>query len=219
APACWPRLLHPDDLRPTLDRWAHAVRTGEPYEVEYRFKDRATGGYRWHLGRALPVRDAAGRTERWFGTCTDIHDHKCAEEALREADRRKDEFLAMLAHELRNPLGPVRNAAQVLEVQSDPATVGWARAVVERQVTQLGRVFDPFAQADRSLDRSRGGLGLGLALVKGLVELHGGGVAASSGGPGRGTEVSLWLPLAGAGLPAAEGPAPAGRGPGLRVLI
>jgi signal transduction histidine kinase len=58
----------------------------------------------------------------------------------------------------------------------------------------LGRLFVPFAQADRSLDRTRGGLGLGLSVVKGLVELHGGGVGASSAGPGRGSEFTVRLP-------------------------
>jgi CheY-like chemotaxis protein len=87
------------------------------------------------------------------------------------------------------------------------------------EADMLARVFDPFAQADRSLDRSRGGLGLGLALVKGLVELHGGGVAAASDGPGRGTEVTLWLPLAAGGTTATAGLPPACRGPGQRVLI
>ena len=66
------------------------------------------GEYRWFLARALAARDESGRVVRWHGTCTDISDQKRAEEALREADRRKNEFIAMLAHELRNPLAPVR---------------------------------------------------------------------------------------------------------------
>jgi signal transduction histidine kinase/ActR/RegA family two-component response regulator len=229
-----------------------------------------------------------------------------------EADHRKDEFLAMLAHELRNPLGPVRNALQVLNLAGDNlAASTQARAIIERQVRHLARLvddlldvsrisrgkvrlrlerldlsalvrsavedrrshlkegglelalelaagplwvdadptriaqvvdnllvnankftdpggqvivrvgpreagwvgvsvvdsgigitadmlpllWDPFAQADTSLDRSRGGLGLGLALVKGLVELHGGRVRATSAGPGQGADFSVLLPL------------------------
>jgi two-component system CheB/CheR fusion protein len=71
----------------------------------------------------------------------------------------------------------------------------------------VGKLFDPFVQASTSLDRTQGGLGLGLALVKGIVELHGGSVAVTSGGLGRGTEFSVRLPLA-AGKPAEAPPAP-----------
>ena len=111
----WKPILHPDDLQRCLDRWYESVRTGQPYEIEYRFRDRRTGEYRWHLGRALPVRDESRRIVNWFGTSTDINDRKRAEEALGEADRRKDEFLATLAHELRNPLAPIRNALHILK--------------------------------------------------------------------------------------------------------
>jgi PAS domain S-box-containing protein len=235
-----------------------------------------------------------------------------ANSELRSADRHKNEFLAMLAHELRNPLAPVRNALQILGLPSaDAATVSWARAMIDRQVRHLAgliddlldmsrltrglirvyrqrldiaqlartaaedrrrmfdeagltlaiatpadpiwvdgdpmrltqvvsnfldnavkftdrggwvdldasqtgteavitvrdtgigiavdmlpRLFDIFAQADGSLDRSRGGLGLGLALVKGLVALHGGTAAAASEGEGRGATFTVRLPLA-----------------------
>jgi signal transduction histidine kinase len=234
-----------------------------------------------------------------------------AEQALRDADRRKDEFLAMLAHELRNPLSPIRTAVQVLKLRdSVDSTVKKALEIVERQVTHMSRliddlldvsriaqgkvtirqetcdlsqvvletandyrsmleaqnltlemrlpatpilvagdkirlsqiignllhnarkftdpggtitievstqedqacfcisdtgigmdpdtllhIFEPFSQADRSLDRSRGGLGLGLALVQGLMELHGGKVEASSEGLGKGSTFTLCFPL------------------------
>ncbi len=257
----------------------------------------------------------------------------------RDADRRKDEFLAMLAHELRNPLAPIRNSLEILrlagpadpplrsardmidrqvhhlsrlvddlldvsritrgrielrraavdlaalarevaedhraeveraglgltiDVPSGPVWVdgdrtrlaqvvgnllnnagkftpaggrvavrvradrGSQRAVAEVEDTGVGiepelvpRVFEMFTQADRSLDRSQGGLGLGLALVRGLAELHGGGASAASGGPGSGTVFTVWVPLAGA--PAAAAPVPGagpagGAGPA-RVLV
>ncbi|MCU0544479.1 MAG: PAS domain S-box protein [Oscillatoriaceae cyanobacterium Prado104] len=72
----WQPVLHPDDLQNCLERWNRAVQTGETYEVEYRFKRAADGAYRWHLGRALPVRDETGKIIKWFGTCTDIDDRK-----------------------------------------------------------------------------------------------------------------------------------------------
>src|SRR5262249_20190217 len=109
-----------------------------------------TGGYRWFLGRALPVRDAAGAVVRWFGTCTDIDDQKRAEEALREADRRKDEFLAMLGHELRNPLGSIRNAVEILH-RLGPQEPGQTQAqeIIERQVTHLTRIIDDLLDVSR----------------------------------------------------------------------
>lgn len=240
-------------------------------------------------------------------------DHAYLYRDVQEADRRKAEFLAVLSHELRNPLAPIRNALQILRlVDSDDAYFCEARAILERQVGQLaglvddllnvfrvnhhkiilhresldvvevvrdivddhrqvleaedrrlvlelspspiwvsadrtrlaqvisnllqnaikftnpgdevvvrvgkdasqGRahvsvrdtgigiapkllphIFDTFAQADQGMDRSRGGLGLGLALVRGLVELHGGKASAASDGPGHGAEVGFWLPL------------------------
>jgi len=70
----WQPVLHPDDVENTLERWKNSVQTGETYEVEYRFKRASDGAYRWHLGRAIPVRDAQGKILKWFGTCTDIDD-------------------------------------------------------------------------------------------------------------------------------------------------
>ncbi len=258
----------------------------------------------------------------------------CTEQALREADRRKDEFLAMLSHELRNPLGPLRSSLFVLD-NVDPASQQAldARAIIDRQVTHLSRLvddlldvtritrgkielqregielaelvrrtvddhragfeargirlearfepgpfwldadparlvqiasnllgnaqkftpaggmvsvsvegrgsqaalcvrdtgagippelisglFEPFAQAPQTMERGRGGLGLGLAMVKGLVELHGGTVQLRSEGIWRGTEATVLLPLAGAPArpsPDAEPPPRRGR----RVLV
>ncbi len=76
----WEPVLHPDDLQNCVDAWSEAVRTGDDYEVHYRFKRAADGQYRWHLGRARPVRNPAGEIVKWFGTCTDIDDQKRAEE-------------------------------------------------------------------------------------------------------------------------------------------
>ncbi|MDF1504744.1 ATP-binding protein [Roseisolibacter sp. H3M3-2] len=78
----WKEFLHPDDYDRAQAVWAHSLQTGESYEIEYRFRERTTGGYRWFLGRAEPLRDDAGRIVRWFGTCTDIDDAKQNELAL-----------------------------------------------------------------------------------------------------------------------------------------
>lgn len=83
----WSRLLHPQDFDPAWQRWQHSLETGEPYEIEYRFR-RHDGEYCWFLGRAHPMRDPAGRIIRWFGTCTDIDGQKQSASALRESQER-----------------------------------------------------------------------------------------------------------------------------------
>ena len=87
----WKPIVHPDDQQLALATWYHAVHTGQPFQIEYRFHDRTTGGYRWHLGRALPVRDADGRIVRWYGTCTDIDDQKRAEEEVRRLNENLEQ--------------------------------------------------------------------------------------------------------------------------------
>ena len=291
-----------------------AAATGKPVpaeEQELIFED---GRRVQILVGAAPLFDACGRVRGSVTTGIDIGKLKQMEMALREADRRKTEFLAMLSHELRNPLAPITNSLYVLEhvapggdqarraqevigrqvdqlvrmvddlleitritrgkvqlrpqrlelndlvrrtiedhrqlfdtagvrLVSDPApqdvfinadknriaqvvanllsnavkftpcggrvavtvdadsSSGWASvrfADTGTGIPQefLPRLFEPFTQADRSLDRRGGGLGLGLALVKGLVEQHGGTIVASSEGPGCGSEFTVRLPLA-----------------------
>ncbi len=304
----WLSAVHPDDAPRCREEWTAAVRTGSPFGVEYRLRA-VSGGYHWFLARCLPVRDSQGEIARWVGTCTDIDDRKRGEDALREASRIKDEFLAMLGHELRNPVGAISNAIHVLNHIAKPDDLtGKVRGIIDRQVHHLSRllddlldvsritsgkielrrravdvldactraltalqeegktrrhditlrgeplivdgdpvrleqivrnlvdnaakytppggridvtlgpedgkavlrvrdtgagmareviplVFDVFVQGGQPLDRSQGGLGLGLSLVKRLVELHGGTVAASSPGPGQGSEFVIRLPL------------------------
>jgi len=84
----WERILHPDDLQPVLECWQRALQTGSNYEVEYRLKRAADGSYRWHIGRAVPLRDASGAILKWFGTCTDIDDSRCAQALTRESEAR-----------------------------------------------------------------------------------------------------------------------------------
>jgi PAS domain S-box-containing protein len=95
--------LHPEDKERTLARWQRAWRDGESYEIEYRFYSRPRGEYRWFLGRAVPVRDAAGKIRQWVGTCTDIEEQKQIEEQLAELNREREEML----EEVSTPLVPV----------------------------------------------------------------------------------------------------------------
>ena len=318
-------LLHPDDQAEAHAAWLHNVASGEPWERTFRLRHHS-GEYRWILARGLPLRSDTGEIAKWLGTDTDIHEKKLAEEALQEANHRKDEFLAMLAHELRNPLAPISAAAQVLRIApGQPDKVRQYSEVISRQVNhmttlvndlldvsrvtrgmvqlemaevdikavatqaaeqahplieagshtlqvQLGaapvsvlgdrarliqvtanllanaakytppggrivlsvepadgrvritvtdngsgidaqllpQVFDLFVQGKRTPDRAQGGLGLGLALVKNIVGMHGGQVAARSDGPGQGSAFTVELPLivrAGPVQPAHSAPA------------
>jgi PAS domain S-box-containing protein len=80
----WLEVIYPEDRESARRLWAQAVRSGLPYEIEYRLRRHSNGEYRWHLARAIPLRDAHGEITKWFGTCTDIHEQKRAETILRE---------------------------------------------------------------------------------------------------------------------------------------
>jgi two-component system CheB/CheR fusion protein len=106
--------------------------------------------YRWFVTRAEPLKDQHGRVLSWFGVTTDIHEQKELHEQLREADRRKDEFLATLAHELRNPLAPLRNAVEIMQrTGSDAKQQVEARQIVSRQVHQMVRLVDDLLDVSR----------------------------------------------------------------------
>jgi PAS domain S-box-containing protein len=306
----WADALHEEDRQHCLENWRQACRLGKLYESRGRLWHARSGAYRHFQLRATPLFHPDGRIREWVGSCTDVHEQRQAVEALHEADRRKDEFLATLAHELRNPLAPVRNAAHILR-RAAPAVpeLVWATDAINRQVhhmtrliddlmdvsrisrgklqlrvervalsdvvqsavettrplidrlrhtlavnlpprpvhldadpTRLAqvlgnllhnaakftppgghislaaeaaegdirivvtdsgigltqemqtRVFDMFTQGDRSLERSGGGLGIGLTLVKQLVEMHGGSVEVASDGAGKGSRFTIRLP-------------------------
>lgn len=127
----WDPFFHPDDLAWANQAWAEALRTGNPYDIEFRLKRATDGTYRWFIGRALSARNAEGAITNWFGTCTDIHEQKLTEGALREAGDRvrqenseKDEFLGMISHELRTPLN---------------AVFGWTRLIQENLLNEVER--------------------------------------------------------------------------------
>jgi PAS domain S-box-containing protein len=303
--------VHPED-RLISQSQQEAIAAGRdlPTTVEYRWMVKS-GEYRWFSDSRKLVRSAEGRPIALVGVSRDITERKAMEQALRDADRRKNEFLAVLSHELRNPLAPITNSLYILDhVPPGGERAGRARQVIGRQVAQLSnlvndlldvtritrnkihlqceplelnelvqratednrsffeqasvalevvpaplplpvyadrtrlaqvvsnllhnaakftpgdghtrvtlgsedsmavirvadtgagmdeqtleRLFEPFVQADDTLDRSKGGLGLGLALAKGLVELHGGSISAYSAGLGAGAEFVVRLPL------------------------
>jgi len=137
--------------------WQAALARQEPWEENYRLR-RHDGQMRWHLVRAVPIKNESGETVNWFGTSTDIEDRFAAEQALKEADVRKDQFLATLAHELRNPLAPISNVLQLWPyIADDPSELEQARCVIERQVRQLVRLIEDLLDLSRI---SRGIIGL-----------------------------------------------------------
>ena len=303
-------LLAPED-RARLGRIIdEALAERRDYTLEFTFRHAQSGEWRWMEARGRADYDANGRPTMLYGLCIDITDRRQAVEALREADRRKDEFLATLAHELRNPLAPLSSGLHILKSAGDNAEAArTAREIMERQVAQmvrlvddlldvarittgkvelrcermdladavrdaveisrplieanrqtlsvhfadapitvnadrtrlaqvfanllnnsakysdsgqaiaitvdredglgvvrvrdegsgidpghLPRIFEMFRQADLSGGRSRGGLGIGLSLVKRIAEMHGGSVTAKSEGLGRGSEFVVGIP-------------------------
>lgn len=147
--AGWDLVVHPDDRELAWARWGASMATGEPYDIEYRLRHHS-GEYRWALGRALPVRDASGHIVRWMGTCTEIHEQKRAQEMLERADRQKDQFLATLAHELRNPLAPIAIAAQLLKMAPESATnVRQAAEIIDRQALHMGNLVEDLMDISR----------------------------------------------------------------------
>jgi PAS domain S-box-containing protein len=311
------QYIYPDDQPFVTEKIREAIQTKGIFQLEHRVR-RVDGTVGWTYSRAIPLKDASGNVVEWFGAASDVTERKAIEQALREreealsdADRRKDEFLAMLAHELRNPLAPIGNASELLSrTLDDDARAQSAVGVIKRQVVQmtrlvddlldvsritqgriqltkrpvdiaaviaqtvetvepqlrkrrhklsitvssfeplfvmgdfarltqcvgnvlanaikyteaggeisvrtrsdqanvyieisdngsgiapqlLPRVFDLFVQSERTLDRAQGGLGIGLAVVKRLVEMHAGEVQARSAGLGRGSTFEIRVP-------------------------
>ena len=124
------------------------MRSGASWDIEHRF--RGVDG-QWHpvLARGVPVKNERGETTAWAGINLDISRLKQVEDELREADRRKDEFLAMLAHELRNPLAPIRNSLHVLRLEPDRAQSERVHEMIERQVNHMIRLVDDLLDVSR----------------------------------------------------------------------
>jgi PAS domain S-box-containing protein len=110
-PKCnsWIRILFPDDLNKCKEAWYHSINTGEIFEMEARFRTINTKeSYRWFFIRALPVQDKMGSIQKWFGTCTDIHEYKILL-------HQKENFLAVASHELKTPVTAIKAYEEVLE--------------------------------------------------------------------------------------------------------
>ena len=108
----WNPVFHPEDRELARIRWQHSLRTGEPYEIEYRLR-MADGSYRWMLGRARAIRDEQGRISRWFGTCTDIEDTVAAREALAQSREELERLIGERTRELEATQGRLAHAQRM----------------------------------------------------------------------------------------------------------
>ena len=145
----WLDVVHPDDRGPAFAACSAALAAREPFEMEFRML-RADGAWRWILDRGVPQFDANGVFAGYVGSCVDLTERKQAEERMAEADRRKDAFLATLAHELRNPLAPILNGVQALRVRlPDDATLQSVCRIVERQSQHMRTLVDDLLDLSR----------------------------------------------------------------------
>src|SRR5688572_2123429 len=146
----WFDAVHPDDHEPARLAWVESLGTLHAYEVRVRLWHAASGCFRHVIARATPLVDERGKALEWVGACTDVHEEIEQAQALIEADRRKDEFLATLAHELRNPLAPIRNGLYILKASGNvEGAVANVHAMLERQVRHLVRLIDDLLEVSR----------------------------------------------------------------------
>ena len=326
-------FFFPEDRTRVIGEFLPQVLRDGQGDIEIRFRHFKTGAARWMAYKVLTLRDHTGTPTGFATVSHDVTERKARGDDLIEADRRKNEFLAMLAHELRNPLAPLSNAVHAIRRREpgDEHTVTVAADILDRQIRQMSRLvndlldasrisrgkielrrarvalrpiveeaietvrpllakfehaltttlppetlyvyadagrlsqvvgnllanaakftdrggrvwlsaeregdeavirvrddgigiapehlqtlFDMFVQVDTAIERSRDGLGIGLTLVKTLVELHGGTVQVHSAGPGCGSEFTLRLAAVSAG---AESPEVERRAPAASDLI
>jgi PAS domain S-box-containing protein len=154
--------LFPRELAEAIEMNNRQV-MAENRSIEFEETVVSAGGPRHYASIKAPIRNAAGTPQGIVAVAADITERKRLEEALKDADRRKDEFLAVLAHELRNPLAPIRNVLQILRVKApEDAELLWARDVIGRQVDQLTRLVDDLLDVSRI---SRGKIKLQIAPV------------------------------------------------------
>lgn len=172
----WQNLIHSDDLPLVQAFWTKACETALTYEIEYRLR-RADGMYRWHLVKGLPMRNQQGEVIKWFGTCTDIHDQKqlelerhhilqreqAARAEAERVNRIKDEFLAILSHELRSPLNPILGWTKLMQNRKfDPTKTTEALATIERNARLQTQLIDDLLDVAKIL---RGKLSMNTAPI------------------------------------------------------
>jgi PAS domain S-box-containing protein len=158
----WIAAVDPTHRSRVLQAWLQGTVAGAALEMEIPFRRAADGEYRWHLARAQPMRDSEENILHWMGIALDIHDRRQAAAALEDADRRKDEFLATLAHELRNPLAPLRNALYLLQLREHGVDAQPIHDIMDRQLRQLVRLVDDLLDVSRV---TRGKIGLRRRIV------------------------------------------------------
>jgi two-component system cell cycle sensor histidine kinase/response regulator CckA len=134
----WETVVHPED-RASVGRWNAAVLAGTPFDAEYRLR-RADGVYRWHVGRAQPLRDSDGRAARWFGTCTDVDDHRRAERQSLQAQKLEavGRLASGVAHDFNNLLTVIGGYAELLQTASGDDSPAVAMAGEIRRATERG---------------------------------------------------------------------------------
>src|SRR5207302_7699525 len=141
--------VHPDDRAAVAERCRRCLSEGADLEMDFRVAW-PDGSVHWLSYKGKTVRDALGKPLYMTGACLDITTEMLVQESLRQADRRKDEFLAMLAHELRNPLAPIRNALHVVaSLGPDDPRLSASLEIIERQVGHLARLVDDLLDVSR----------------------------------------------------------------------
>lgn len=150
------QLIHRDDRVFFINEIQNAIQTKSQYNIQFRLQD-VTGGWLTMEGRGHAAYSERGEALSIFGVVMDISDRKVEEEQLRDlylqlsiTDRRKDEFLATLAHELRNPLAPVSNVLEIMRLKetNDPF-LRWSRDIIQRHVTQMTHLIDDLTESSR----------------------------------------------------------------------
>jgi PAS domain S-box-containing protein len=145
----WLEAIHPEDRSGTVEAFTQARKHLRPFRLDYRLR-RRDGEYRWTVDSAVPRLTPNGAFRGYIGSVVDITERKEMEEALREADRRKDEFLATLSHELRNPLAPLRSSVELLRMTGAlDAENGRMLDMMDRQVNHLVRLVDDLLEMSR----------------------------------------------------------------------